>query len=57
MENAIGINEMWQPLNTSYVQSGNDNKGGGQTKKDDQIADSTIETRDSEKNEGTKAGK
>ena len=46
------------PLSSSYTQSGtSDNKGGGQTKKDDQIADSTEETRDAEKNETTKAEK
>lgn len=55
MENAIGINEMWQPLNTSYVQSGNDNKGGGQTKKDDELSPEGISSRDNNKNEGTKA--
>ena len=54
-ENALGFMDLWKPLNNSYVQSGKE--GGGQVKKDDQIADSTIETRDSEKNEGTKAGK
>ena len=46
------------PLSSSYTQSGtSDNEGGGQTKKDDQITDSTEETRDAGKNETTKAGK
>ena len=54
-ENALGFMDLWKPLNNSYVQSGKE--GGGQVKKDDQIADSTIATRDGEKNEGTKAGK
>lgn len=55
-ENTIGIKDLMIPLQSSFTQS-NKKDSGGQTKSDDEIADSTIETRDSEKNEGTKAGK
>ena len=55
MENALGLIDMWRPLSSSYTQT--DNVGGGQTKKDDDLSDEAIATRDSGKNEGTKAGK
>ena len=55
MENAIGLNEMWQPLSSSYTQT--DNNTGGVTKKDDQLSDEGVASRDGNKNEGTKAGK
>lgn len=58
MMRSLGLMNYFTPLSSSYTQSGtSDNKGGGQTKKDDQIADSTEETRDAEKNETTKAEK
>ena len=55
MENAIGINEMWKPLSSSYTQTENDS--GGQTKKDDELSPEGISSRDGNKNEGTQAGK
>ena len=58
MMRSLGLMNYFTPLSSSYTQSGtSDNEGGGQTKKDDQIADSTEETRDAGKNETTKAGK
>ena len=53
--NALGLIDMWRPLSSSYTQT--DNVGGGQTKKDDDLSDEAIATRDSGKNEGTQAGK
>lgn len=55
MENAIGLNELWKPLNTSYVQSGKNS--GGQTKKESDLSEEGISTREGGKNETTKAGK
>ena len=55
MENALGLTDIWKPLSSSYTQSGKES--GGQTKKDDELSDSAISTRDAGKNEGTKAGK
>jgi hypothetical protein len=55
MESALNINELWQPLSSSYTQSSSD--GGGQTKSDDELSDSGIATRDGDKNEGTRANK
>lgn len=55
MENAIGINEMWKPLSSSYTQT--DNDSGRQTKKDDELSPEGISSRDGNKNEGTQAGK
>ena len=55
MENALGLTNIWKPLSSSYTQSGKES--GGQTKKDDELSDSAISTRDAGKNEGTKAGK
>jgi len=55
MESALGLDKLWKPLSSSYTQS--DKKGGGQTKKDDELSDSGIATKEGGKNEGTKAGK
>ena len=54
MENALGLDTLWQPLASSYTQSG-DNEGGGQTKKDGDLSEEGADSRDSGKNEGTKA--
>lgn len=54
MENALGLDVLWQPLASSYTQSSN-NEGGGQTKSDDNLSDEGADSRDSGKNEGTKA--
>ena len=56
MFNSLGLLSKFIPLSSSYTQSGS-NDGVKPTKDDDQISDSTEETRDKEKNEGTKAGK
>ena len=53
-ENALGLLDLWKPLSSSYTQSSK--VSGGQTKKDDELSDEAIATRDAEKNEGTKAG-
>ena len=53
MENALGLDELWKPLATSYTQT--DNESGGQTKSDDKLSDEGADSRDSGKNEGTKA--
>ena len=53
MENALGLDTLWQPLASSYTQT--DNKGGGQKKSDDELSDEGLDSRDSGKNEGTKA--
>ena len=42
------------PLQTSFTQS-NKKDSGGQTKNDDDLSDSGIETRDNDKNAGTSA--
>ena len=54
MENAIGLNNMWQPLSSSYTQTDNN---GTTTKKDDELSDEGVASRDGNKNEGTKANK
>ena len=53
-ENAIGIKTLMIPLQTSFTQS-NKKDSGGQTKNDDDLSDSGIETRDNDKNAGTSA--
>ena len=53
-ENAIGIKNLMIPLQTSFTQS-NKKDSGGQTKNDDDLSDSGIETRDNDKNAGTSA--
>lgn len=54
MENELGIKSgLWTPLQTSYVQSGNES--GAPTKADDELTDEGIATRDGDKNAGTKA--
>ena len=55
-ENALGITSLWTPLSSSYTASGSP-EGVKPTKKDDDLSDEAIATRDSGKNEGTKAGK
>ena len=56
MESALGITSLWTPLSSSYTASGSP-EGVKPTKKDDEISDETVKTRDAGKNEGTKAGK
>lgn len=56
MFNSLGLLNKFIPLSSSYTQSGS-NDSVKPTKDDDQISDSTEETRDKEKNEGTKAEK
>lgn len=57
MENALGIKAgLWQPLSTSYTQSGND-EGGAPEKDDGDLTDSGVKTRDGNKNATTKAAK
>ena len=53
MEHALGLEALWTPLASSYTQS--TNEGGGQTKSDDDLSDEGADSRDSGKNEGTKA--
>lgn len=55
MENALGLNDLWEPLKTSYTQTNND--GGGVVKKDDQLSDEGIASRDGNKNETTRSSK
>ena len=55
MENAIGINEMWKPLSSSYTQTENDS--GGQTKKMMNYLQKEYLVGMVIKNEGTQAGK
>lgn len=53
MENALGLDILWKPLASSYTQS--ENESGGQTKSDGELSDEGADSRDSGKNEGTKA--
>lgn len=55
MEDALGLVDMWKPLNSSYTAT--DNVSGGQEKSDDELSEEGIETRDQGKNETTQAGK
>lgn len=58
MENALGIKAgLWQPLSTSYTQTGDENTGGAPTKDDDDLTDAGVKTRDGDKNKTTKAAK
>lgn len=50
MENALGLNELWQPLNTSYTQSG---KAGAPEVDESELSDEGMKTRDNRKNDKT----
>lgn len=57
-ENALDLQSLWQPLESSYMQSGTeDSQPGAPTKDDADLSDEGLKTRDGEKNAGTKANK
>lgn len=57
MENALGIKDgLWRPLQSSYTQT-TDGSDGKPQLPDNQLSDEGVDTRDSEKNITTKAGK
>lgn len=53
-ENALGITDLWEPLESTYTQSSSD-EGGAPTKDEDELTPEGAATRDGEKNEGTAA--
>ena len=49
----LNINQWLTPLQSSYTQSSSSNTGGAPTKKEDELSEEGLATRDGEKNKGT----
>lgn len=56
-EQALHLEQVWTPLQSSYTQTSTSDTGGAPIKDDDDLTDEGADTRDSGKNEGTKAKK
>ena len=50
MENALGLQDLWKPLNSSYVQSSSQNQNGAPEKDLDSLSDEGLKTKEGDKN-------
>lgn len=56
-EQALHLEQVWIPLQTSYTQSGSNSGNGSPGVSDGELTDEGLDTRDAGKNQGTKAKK
>ena len=54
-EQALNVKAMMIPLQSSYTTSASSNQGGAPQKDEDELSEEGIDTREANKNEGTRA--